>query len=447
MTSTTLVPAGLRHRHRDGRPRGQDVEQGPHLGHGAHRGGVHRRDQLAHLQAAGRRPAGLHLGHLGAGTAGGIGPLHPEPAVHHPVLGPQVVGHAHDEVAREEGGGGRARFGVVEDAEHGPVGVEQRLAGHDGRRGGRRGDGRHGGGGTAGDGRADGGHRARRAVQRNGVAIGGHECEDHVGITVVEVGIVGEGRHRQVLGHVHQRHIGRLVHGHHRGGLERAGRADHVEVAQAGQEIGRRGDEPALGDGHPDEQDRAVGRRRLQLHHGVPGRVGRGRQRVLHTGQGRQRAVGGVLRGGFGGVVGRGGEQNDDPGHDSHDRPDPHQHHDGAPVVVVARGREQGRGTPDRAGAGHLTGVAPQPVIGVYPAPEGSVGLVRARFRRPHPGPAHRLRAPRARRSLRRRYRERPGKCRRPTARPYHEAACHATWPSISGRPTRLSTPRERAWS
>ena len=131
MTSTTLGPAGLLDRQRDGRPRGQDVEAGPQLGHGAHRGGVHGDDELAHLQDARGRPAGLHLGHPGAAAVGGVGALHPQPAVHDPVLGPEVVGDAHDEVAGQEGGGGGARVGVVEDPEHRTVVVQQRLAAED----------------------------------------------------------------------------------------------------------------------------------------------------------------------------------------------------------------------------------------------------------------------------------------------------------------------------
>ena len=174
------------------------------------------------------------------------------------------------------------------------------------------------------------------------------------GVAAVEVGVVGEGRHRQVLGHVDQRHVGCLVHRHHRGRLQRAPGADHVEVAQAGQEIGGGGDEPALGDGHADEQHRAVGRRRLQLDDGVPGGVGRRRQRVLRTGQRGQRPVGrGVLRGGLEGMLRRGGEQHDDPGDHRHDGAHAHQHHDGAPVVVVRRGVEQGRDV--RGGPGPAT--------------------------------------------------------------------------------------------
>jgi hypothetical protein len=44
--------------------------------------------------------------------------------VHDPVLGPEVVGDAHDQVAGEEGGGGGARVGVVENPEHRTLGIE-----------------------------------------------------------------------------------------------------------------------------------------------------------------------------------------------------------------------------------------------------------------------------------------------------------------------------------
>ena len=62
-------------------------------------------DQLAHLQDARCGSAGLHLGHRGAAAVGCVGALHPQPAVHDPILGPEVVGDAHDEVAGQEGGG------------------------------------------------------------------------------------------------------------------------------------------------------------------------------------------------------------------------------------------------------------------------------------------------------------------------------------------------------
>jgi hypothetical protein len=103
--SNDLGPGGLLDRQADGRPRGQDVEPGPQFRHSAHRSGVDGHDQLAHLQNARGGPAGLHLGHLGAAIVGGVGALHPQPAVHDPILGPEVIGDAHHEVAGQEGGG------------------------------------------------------------------------------------------------------------------------------------------------------------------------------------------------------------------------------------------------------------------------------------------------------------------------------------------------------
>ena len=145
-------------------------------------------------------------------------------------------------------------------------------------------------------------------------------------------------------------------------------------------------------------------------------------------------------------VLRRRGEQHDDPGDHGHDGADAHQDHDGAAVVVARRGVEQEGDVRERAPdrpphwGGATAGRRDR---------SSRAGANRARpgrFRRPLPGPACRLPAPRACRSPGRRYRESPGKCRRATGRPYHEAPCHATWPSISARPTRWSTPRGRAW-
>ena len=69
-------PCRLLDRERDGAPGRQHVEQGPQLGHGADRGGVHRRDQATRGRAPCRRPeagpTGLDHGHGGAAAVRGV---------------------------------------------------------------------------------------------------------------------------------------------------------------------------------------------------------------------------------------------------------------------------------------------------------------------------------------------------------------------------------------
>ncbi len=194
-----------------------------------------------------------------------------------------------------------------------------------------------------------------------------HVAEHQVGCAALHRGVVGERRHGQVLGHAHQGHVGVGVRPHDGGGFELARRADDADVGGAAQQIGRRGDHAALGHGDADERHRAVGGGGPQLHHGVSGRLGGGRHRVLRSGQGGDGAGGDRVAGRTGAlerVLGGGGEQDDEEGHHGGHRPRADQGHERG-ARAVARGRvDEHRAVP---AGGHLARMAPQTVVGVDP--------------------------------------------------------------------------------
>ena len=231
---------------------------------------------------------------------------------------------------------------------------------------------------------------------------------------------------------------------HDRGGLELAARADHDDAPDAAQEVGGRGDQTSLGHGDADERHRARGpvvtcssTMERPAAWAAAGTAFCGPARVVG------RLVVDVRRGALERALRGRGEQHDDPGDDGHDGADADEDHDRPAVGMALRGvQEQWR--LGARGATSLGWRHSRSSGSIHPR-SGAIGAVRTGFRRPRRGPARPPRAPRACRSPGRRYRERPWKCRRGMARPYHVAPWRATWQSTLAPPTRWSTPRGRA--
>ena len=89
----------------------------------------------------------------------------------------------------------------------------------------------------------------------------GDEAERQVGRPAAEGGVVGERCHREVLGHGHQRHVGRLVRGRRRWPARACRRARPSTIVCApAQEVGGRGDQSSLGHGDADRAPRSPAR-------------------------------------------------------------------------------------------------------------------------------------------------------------------------------------------
>ena len=202
-------------------------------------------------------PAGCDRRHLGARRRRGVGARDPEPAVHHPVLEREVVGHPDHQLGGEEGGrgtagaGGRGRRGSRprRPARVQAAGPRRRAAG--GR--GRRGDGGHAVGRTAR--RWWCRHRSPRrgcSAARARVPPAGTKLSVRSGEPPLRPVSSAKGATGTSSGTLTSATSEAVSVATTLAGSSLPSGADHDDAPDAAEEVGRGGDEPALGHGDAD---------------------------------------------------------------------------------------------------------------------------------------------------------------------------------------------------
>ena len=259
--------------------------------------------------------------------------------------------------------------------------------------------------------------------------------------------VVGEGGDGHVLGHLDEGDVRAAVRADEAGALELAAGADHREVLEPAQRVRRGDDEAPFGDGDADE--RRPGR--ATSWPGARPWTGRRRSATRHRVLQRRATWNRGGHAGVGRAAGRwGGPRRARAARRRRPRRRPRRRradedHEGAAVTLASAAACRGRAR--LAGALGLTSLGwrqSRSSGSIHPRSglSGSSGPLP-----PRRDPGSPSRAPPACRSPGRGYRDQSWLCRRARGGPYHEAPCRATWPSISGRPTRSSTRKERASS